>query len=226
MGQVIDHQRGSPLCTVAVRSLNDEQYREPVPSALEDHGVTEDEWEQFADEASQIIRDHGCLQYSCDSCERSLCCLMVVPVLWTFAIGLLLELKVEIGSHFNVNVDWIVAKGTAFMIPLFIVSSVLTCCYRGSRIGKAMQHDVDELVQRVFTPHGILVYYDRGGEDEPSKWIFYDEDTPPPEQGPVTKCITWSIIVFVMVTVYPTVLFPLLYQGYSCVTSGFMYNRC
>ena len=43
-----------------VRSLADRTfqlwYREPVPPALEDYGVTEDEWEQFADEAALRIR--------------------------------------------------------------------------------------------------------------------------------------------------------------------------
>jgi hypothetical protein len=179
-----------------------------MPRALQQYGVTEEEWEQFAHEAEESMREND---MNCHFTCRQYCFLPILPpVLWCFVIGLLEEYKVQTGS--DISIDHIIAVSNVIMVP-YVLAVFFFFCGRLCALGKALHHDIDEISQRVFAPHKILAYHEagRGGQspkpelirftyygDEESEALLEDGSPPAPRsKGSVRNClICLAVVVF------------------------------
>jgi hypothetical protein len=143
-----------------------------MPLALQEHGVTEEEWAQFAQEAEETMRFHGD-QFHCDRYQ----CLwsLLPPFLWFFAIGALEEWIVETKS--DISIDYAILAGKIILVLYFLAVFIHYVCRQGT-LEKAMEHDIDELSQRIFSQHTIRGKYYRGSSPSSSFDTPADKGSP------------------------------------------------
>ena len=124
-----------------------DRYLCPMPPELQERGVTEAAWEEFAREAEAIMRKN-------DICDRYHCCLPCLPMVLCWVVMTVIEetgvLEVMTGVEDGL-LEPMVLAGLEVVVALLAFAVIFFLCVRLRAVGKAMHHDLDDLSQRVLS---------------------------------------------------------------------------
>jgi hypothetical protein len=140
-----------------------------MPPELQERGVTEAAWEEFAREAEAIMRKN-------DICDRYHCCLPCLPIVLCWFVYIAIE-ESAVKTDSAENAD--ILAGVEGVVALLAFAVIFFLCVRLRAVGKAMHHDLDGLSQRVLSPYKIHAHHQapRGtaaqpGSQKPEMLVF------------------------------------------------------